>query len=283
MGGPLGLTSKPPLYCAVSYVTSVHLAFIITHNIIRGNPVVREKGDTFRDTVVLTVRGDGVDIPPLFILHTSHSAAKTSERHCPKDETPIKGMNIQFMKEYVDHVASYVKEPSLLIMDRLSSHTSSEVIQYILSKRTESGGNLLIPILMQPKTAFLISPLDMGAIGAFKSYYHQLDRGTIEAKKRAVTQAWKAVSNEALRNICLNCGIVGEEDLETLRSRFMKEVVGLVPERLEEVKEFYDAWASGFIQVEGAKRGRGVTFEIPQQLEGTGLDGVKWTQYGGYR
>jgi hypothetical protein len=29
--------------------------------------VVEEKGDTFRDTVALTVRGDGIDIPPYVI------------------------------------------------------------------------------------------------------------------------------------------------------------------------------------------------------------------------
>ena len=185
------------------------------------------------------------------------------------------------MMEYVDHIANYVEQPSLLIMDRLSSHTSGEVIRYICSKRTSNGDQLLYPILLPAKTAFLISPLDMGAIGAFKSHYYRLDRSTIELKKRAMVQAWEAVSNVTLENICRNCGIVGEESLQPLRSRFIKEVVGIVPEKLEELLEYYDAWKSGLIEVEGASRGRGVTLEIPQQLSEADLDGQYWTNYGG--
>lgn len=187
------------------------------------------------------------------------------------------------MKEYIDHLADYVQEPSLLIMDRLSSHKAGEVIRHISSKKTATGEQLLYPILLPPKTAFLISSLDMGAISAFKSHFYQLDRSSIERKRKAVVQAWAAVSNDTLKNICINCGIVGEETLQSLRTRFMKQVVGVVPEKLEELLDFYDAWKSGLIEVEGATRGRGVTLEIPQQPSEDDLDGNYWRNYGGHR
>lgn len=241
---------------------------------------MKEPGDGFRDTVTLTVRGDGLDIPPFFTLHTYKNASYSSGRRCARDETPVKGMTNARMLEYVDHVAEYVAEPSLLVMDRLSSHKSGQVIQHITSKRSADGEQLLYPILLPAKTAFLISPLDMGAIGAFKSHFYRLDRSTIDLKRRAMVQAWDAVSNETLRNICHNCGIVGEEPLQSLRSRFTREVVGIVPEKFEELLDFYDAWKSGLIEVEGATRGRGVTLEIPHQLPEAALDGQYWANFG---
>jgi hypothetical protein len=242
--------------------------------------VVKERGDSFHDTLVLTVRGDGVDIPPFFILHTYKNAAKSSGRRCGANETPVKGMTIAKMKEYVDHVASHVVAPSLLIMDRLSSHKAGEVMKYIVSKKTQTGDQLLFPILLNSKVSFLVSPLDMGAIAAFKSHYRRLDRSTLDLKKKAVTSSWDDVSNESLRNICLNCGIVGEETLSSLRTRFMNEVVGQLPEHYMEIVDFYDAWCSGAIDVEGADRGRGVTTELPQQLHDGHLSGPYWTNYG---
>lgn len=242
---------------------------------------MNETGDAFRDTVALTVRGDGLDIPPFFILHTYKNAAQSSGRRCQRDDQPRKGMNIALMKEYIDHIAQYVQEPSLLIMDRLSSHKAGAVMEHIESKRTATGDLLLKPILLPPKTAFLISPLDMGAIGAFKSYFYKLDRSTPEHKKRAMQQAWDQISNDALRNIFQNCGIIGEETLDSIRCRFMKNTVGAVPKELEKALDFYDSWQSGAINVEGASRGRGVTLEIPQQLSQGHLDGHYWSSYGG--
>ena len=121
---------------------------------------MHETGDAFRDTLVLTVRGDGIDIPPFFILHTYKNAGRSSGRRCASHERPVKGMTSAIMKEYIDHLAQYVREPSLLIMDWLSAHKAGEVRQHIESKHTTAGEPLLIPILLPPKTAFLISPLD---------------------------------------------------------------------------------------------------------------------------
>lgn len=63
----------------------------------------------------------------------------------------------------------------------------------------------------------------------------------------------------------------------------MKEVIGVAPKRLEELEEFFHAWGSGALEVEGASRGRGVTLEIPQQLHEADLDGAYWTTIGNAR
>jgi hypothetical protein len=117
---------------------------------------------------------------------------------------------------------------------------------------------MYIPIYLAPKTAFLISPLDMGGIAAFKAYYHRLDRSTIDLKIRADQQAWDQVSNESLRNICINCGVIGEESFASIRERFMKQVVNIVPSEISEHVEYYESWVSGKIEVEGCTRARGV-------------------------
>lgn len=249
-------------------------------NYDRNNPVVVEQGDSFRDTAALTMRGDGIGIPTYFIKHTYKNASKASARRCETGENPVKGMTIDIMKKYVDHVAKYVVEPTLMVMDRLSSHTSREVLAYIRSKRTKNNIQLLIPILLNPKVAFLISPLDMGAIAAFKSYYRGLDRSTLDLKKKAVQEAWDRVSTQSLVNICLNCGVVGNETLQSLRDRFMDQVVNQVPEEYEPTVEFYDGWVSGAFTVEGAHRGQGVTTEKPQQLAEGYLGGKYWTKFG---
>lgn len=101
--------------------------------------------------------------------------------------------------------------------------------QHIESKHTTAGEPLLIPILLPPKTAFLISPLDMGAIGAFKAHFSKLDRSNLERKKEAAQQAWDQVSNDTLGNIFQNCGITGSEPLEAIRQRFCACVIGVVP------------------------------------------------------
>ena len=183
------------------------------------------------------------------------------------------------MIDYIDYISDYVEEPSLLGMDRLSSHTSGAVKGHIESKLTATGDDKFIPEYLPAKTAFLISPLDMGGISTFKSHYYRMDRSTLDLKIRAVYSAWDEVSNESLFNICQNCGVVGEESIDSIRDRFMTEVVGLVPPQHEELLDYYDSWSSGQIDIEGASRGRGVTIEIPQQLEEGHMHGLYWTNY----
>ena len=241
---------------------------------------MQEKGDTFRDTVALTVRGDGKDIPPFTIVHTYRNASKASGRRCAAAETPIKGMDTSRMIDYIDHISQYVPETSLLLMDRLSSHTSPRVRAHIEGKLLPNGERTFLPLYLPAKTSFLISHLDMGAIAAFKMHYYRLDRSTIHLKLRAIQTAWDRVSNDALSSICLNCGIIGEETLDSLRTRFEREVVGSVPAELEECSNYFDAWKSGALEVQGATRGRRVTLDTPDQLEEGHLDGVYWVNYG---
>ena len=129
---------------------------------------MQEKGDSFRDTVALTVRGDGVDIPPFIIVHTYKSASYASGRRCKDGEQPIKGMNIPRMIQYVDHISQYVTETSLLIMDRLSSHTSGAVHQHILKKKLPSGEPMFIPIFLTRQNCFPDLPVGYGRKRGFQ-------------------------------------------------------------------------------------------------------------------
>lgn len=246
----------------------------------RSNAVVKQSGDTFRDTMVLTVRGDGVDLPPFFILTKFKTASRASGRRPLPGELVDKGMTIVFMMKYIDFISDYVREPSVLLMDRHSSHTSKTVINYIKSFKLKDGRQMFHPKLLGPKTAFLISPLDMGAIAAMKTEYYKLDRSTLELKKCAAMQAWKAVSNDAIRGFFRNCGLVGKEKLSTIRTRFTKQVRGGIPLKLEKLKNFYDLWASGAVAVEGSTRTRQPPLESPQQLRDSDLDGAYWCYYG---
>ena len=239
--------------------------------------MVKEKGDTFRDTVALTVRGDGVDIPPYVIVHTYRTASYRSGRRCAQGDEPFKGMNNARMKLYLDHLSQYVQKTCTY---QLSSHTSKDIREYIESFKLPDGHRKFIPIYLAPKTAFLISPLDMGAIAAFKSYYHRLDRSTIDLKIRAIQQAWDQVSNESLSNICTNCGVVGEESLLSIREQFRKQVVNTVPSEIEEHVDYYESWVSGQIEIEGCTRARGVHLATPSQIRESFLDGIYWNNFG---
>ena len=244
---------------------------------LRNNAVVYDNGDKYRDTVALTVRGDGIDIPPHFITHTYKNASYASGRRCPANQEPVKGMNAERMIEYIDYLSLYVFDTSLLLLDRLSSHSSNVVKSYIENKLTPTGDDMFIPIYLPGKTSFLISPLDMGAIGAFKSHFHKRDRSTLDLKKKAVVDAWGKISNAALVAINLNCGIIGEESLDSLSERFRKEVVGIVPPKHADLLDFFESWASGAIDVEGAHLGRGVNLDPPLQLIEGHMDGNYWT------
>jgi hypothetical protein len=237
-------------------------------------------GDRYRDTLGLTVRGDGVDIPAYFIRGEYANAPLKSGRRPAPDTKPAKGMTIPLMKEYIDHVDSFVTEQSLFLMDRLSSHTSKAVLEYLKSKKTEDGIQKFIPILLEPKTAFLLSPLDNGAIAAFKANYYKYDRSTVELKEAAAYRAWRQVSNEALRNILRNCAIVGNEDMSSIYSRYMKEVKGGIPEKNAESWSFYESWKYGAVSVGGEPAPRGSPLEIPEQLSNAELDGRYWCSYG---
>lgn len=118
---------------------------------LRGNAVVEDRGDRYRDTLVLTVRGDGVDVPPFFIVGQYGNAPRSSGRRPSPGEKPVRGMNNTLIRKYIDHVAPYLSEPTLLLWDRHSSHTSKETFRYIKRWRTSDGRQLIIPIALDPR------------------------------------------------------------------------------------------------------------------------------------
>ena len=166
------------------------------------------EGDCFRDTAALTVRADGVDIPPFLIKGQVGNASYAS------------GRRPELMLQYVHHIHWYVQEPSLLILDRLGSHRSKKVIEHIEQYRTADDRQMFKVLLLPPKTAFLLSPLDNGVNSTFKKYFHTFDRSTFELKKIAVTRAWAKVKTESIANFASACGVDGKRSLSTLRAQF---------------------------------------------------------------
>ncbi len=79
--------------------------------------------------------------------------------------------------------------------NRLSSHKTEQVLNYIREWENADCSMQFIPLLIPSKAALLISPLDMGAISAFKANFYRFDRSTIDLKRRTKVQAWDEVSN----------------------------------------------------------------------------------------
>lgn len=189
-------------------------------------------------------------------------------------------MNIPEMKKYAEKLMEFVSEPSLLLLDMASSHTSKQVVEEIQLYTFDDGTQAVTVKHLGPKTAFLVSPLDNGAIAEFKQYFHKFDRRTLPMKKMAAVNAWKKVSNENLRSYVAHCGWFTDESLSTIRTRFMKDVRCGIPKNFEKIWDFYDGWQSGSFDVHGISAIRGVHLEKPQQLDDGFLDGRYWTAFG---
>lgn len=243
------------------------------------NAVVKTTGDRFRDTAALTVRADGKDIPPFFIKGQVGNASKASGRRPKPGEKPVGGMKATLMKEYAKHIAPYPSEPSLLLLDRASSHTSKMSVADLEEYLTPDGRQMFKVLFIPPKAAFLVSPLDAGVIAAFKQHFYDYDRSTFPLKKSAAKLAWDAVSNEAIENICRGCGLDPDVPLSTIREKFEENVHGILPEKLKDHLELYDKWIAGAIVIEGADLGRGVEYCRPVQLDDGTLDGIKWIEW----
>lgn len=241
---------------------------------------MKSTGDRFRDTAALTVTASGSDVPPFCIKGQVGNASKASGRRPASGQKPVKGMNKDLMKKYGDHIAPYFTEPCLLLMDRASSHTSRDARNDLLRWKTADGRQLFKILLMPPKTAFLVSPLDNGAISAFKQHFYDYDRSTFVLKKSATKLAWDDVSSESLRNFAIQCGFDSTEDISSIRSRFEKNVYGVIPEHSKESYELFDQWKSGAIAIDGADLKRSVELSRPQQLDDVIMDGVKWIEWG---
>ena len=246
----------------------------------RGNAVVVTNGDKIRDTVILTVRMDGVDLPLQYLTSQLATASKASGRKPERGEKPRKGMNAAEMKAYCEKFMKYVSEPSLLLLDQASAHTAKLVMEEFASYLLPDGRKAVTVKHLAPKSAFLLSPLDNGAIAEFKGNLHKFDRRTLPLKKIAAVNAWKMVSNDNLRSYIRNCGWFSKESLDSIRSRFMKEVRHGIPDKFKEVRDFYDGWRSGSFKVGGISCPRNVPLEAPGQLLNGFLDGCYWNEYG---
>lgn len=261
---------------------TAHLFYYLSTIYISGNAVVGEEGDTYRDTMVATLLGDGRHLEPFYVESQYANASYASGRRPDPGEKPVKGMNIGKMKEYIDHIDVQVDEPKVLIFDRLSSHISKEVRDYAHSKKCSDGRQKFITMLLPPKAAFLISPCDMGFFSMWKSDFYKYDRSTKALKFSAAKQVWKSVDPEKVKNLFINCGLTSKEAQHVLRQRLVNEVRGGIPEELEDVWDFYDGWLSGAFEVEGATRPRSAPLEKPIQLPDAELNGVYWRNYGAH-
>jgi hypothetical protein len=244
---------------------------------------VGEEGETYRDTMAATLCSDGSYIPPFYIRSEYANASKASGRRPDPGQKPVKGMNKDKMKEYADHLDRFIDEPTTLVLDRLSSHVSKEVISYFESKLCSDGSQKFKIKLLPAKGAFLISPLDFGFFGYWKAIYHKLDRSTPELKFWAANQAWKQVEPDKIRSFFEGTFLVGSHKESTLRKKLISQVKGGIPEELEEVWDYYDGWVSGAYEVEGASRPRDITFEKPKQLLDSELDGIYWNNWGAHK
>ncbi len=229
-----------------------------------------------------TLGSDGAWIPPFYIRSEYANASKASGRRPEAGKKPVKGMTIPKMKEYADHLDKYIDRPSLLALDRLSSHTSKEVISYFEAKKCSDGSQKFKVELLPPKGAFLVSPLDFGFFGYWKSIYHKLDRSTPELKFWAANQAWKQVGAEKVISFFEGTFLIGNQKESTLRKKLLRQVKSGIPEGLEELWDFYDGWVAGSYDVEGANSLREISFEKPKQLLDAELDGVYWNNWGAH-
>jgi hypothetical protein len=256
------------IYCLIIYVS--------------GNAVVEEEGDTYRDTMAASLLGDGTWLSPFFVESQYANASYASGRRPEPNQKPIKGMNINKMKEYIDHIDAQVDEPKVIIWDRLSSHISKEVRDYAHSKKCSDGRQKFKTLLLPAKAAFLISPCDMGFFGMWKPEYYKYDRSTKPLKFSAARDTWKSMDPDKIKNLFINCGLTSKEAPHVLRQRFINEVQCGIPEELEDVWDYYDGWLSGSFEVEGATRPRSAPLTKPTQLPDTGLNGVYWQNFGAH-
>lgn len=232
--------------------------------------------------MLATLDSEGGWVPPFYIKTQYKSASYASGRRPAPDEKAVKGMNNEKMKEYADHLDRYVDEPTRLVMDRLSAHTAKSSRDYIEAKKCTDGRQKFKTLLLPPKGAFLISPLDFGFFSYYKSEFYKYDRSTPELKFWAANQVWKKVDPNKVVEFFRKCHLIGREKVGTLRQQLHELVRSSVPEELEDVVDFYDGWLSGAFEVDGVAAPRELPFELPMQLDEAGLDGIYWNKWGSH-
>jgi hypothetical protein len=281
----------PRLRLSVSH-RSFHLTQLYFPNILpiidllnaSGNAVVEQTGDTYRDTMAATLVGDGSFLPPFYIKGELGNASKASHRRPKPGQKPVKGMNVPNMLKYLDHVDKHVDRPCVLLLDRLSSHRSKRVRDYAYSLKCSDGVTQKFELSLLPaKSAFLISPLDMGFFSMWKRGFYKYDRSTYAFKLLAAHHVWKSIQSKKIRGLFDNCGITSKETPSKLRKRIIAQVRSGIPEELEEVWEFYQGWLAGSFEIQGATRPRSDPKKkliIPPDCD---LDGAYWVKMGPHK
>jgi len=227
-----------------------------------------------------TLDREGQWIPPFYIKSQYANASYASGRRPAPGKKPIKGMTVQKMKEYADHIEKYTDEPTVLCWDRLSSHKSKEVVSYFESKKCSDGRQKFKTRELPAKGAFLVSPLDFGFFGFWKGKYYKFDRSTPELKFFAANQTWKLITSDQIRQFFIGYFLIGNHSEATLRREMHAQVRSGIPENLEEVWDYYDGWMSGAYDVEGVSAPRTAPLEKPLQLLDSDLNGVYWRNWG---
>ena len=193
-------------------------------------------------------------LPPFIIKHTTRYAAARFGRKPSLGEPPVKGMNKTQMKKYIKFIQPHIEKPSILLMDRCSSHKSREIQDEITSVVLPSGAAAFIVRLFPAKSPFLISPCDYSFIGVMTTYFYRLDRSTLELKLAAAEQAYKSISPDTIRNFFRLCGLVSTESMQENRGRITKSVRSILPPNLNVERELYDSWLAGAVDIMDAHR-----------------------------
>lgn len=180
------------------------------------------------------------------------------------------------MFRYINQINKEVDAFSLLIMDRASSHTSKEVINYIEGKKISKDKQKFKVILLPAKTAFLISPCDKSFFSALKQSFVKMRVDTLAMKRSAAMSAYYSVSTGVVRNYFRWCGIISEEPFQAITHRLRSEVEGEFTEVQLDALNFFKNWQTGAYRNAAwpslrNRRSVGIYF-----LNESMLDGSKW-------
>ena len=133
--------------------------------------------------MVVCIRGDGKRLSMFWIDHKRKGQKPLPHQMLISKEERVAGMNLNLMKEWSEFALQHMKSGDVLILDRLSSHLSKEVISMFEKKD-------VIYLLLPPKGSLLLSPLDRGFFGVFeKKYRDQLSRTSRFEKDRKLKTA----------------------------------------------------------------------------------------------
>jgi hypothetical protein len=128
-------------------------------------------------------------------------------------------MKIEIMNEWCDWAKRYIPKGSVLLIDRISSHTNKQILD-------ELKKNGITVLLLPPKGSLLLSPLDNGFFGIFKRKLsqemdlHPVSFGSPHFK--AAIRAYNCIPRNAVVEFFKNCGLIGTDSLSTIKKNFQK-------------------------------------------------------------